>query len=101
MANEIAQFEISDNAGRTEAFSVTATTTPQSVPAVAGEQISGFLFSIEGRDVEISTDGGTSYFPFPRDAQGAKDVKGEITQLSVRTSAGSATVNLWIDFEDN
>lgn len=100
MADVLGQFEISDNSGSTEAFSVTATTSVQSVPSTPGEIISGFMFSVNGNNVEISADGGVSFFKLPKDAVGAKDIKGEITQLQVRTSSGSTALELWIDFED-
>jgi len=99
MADEIGQFEISDNQGRTEAFSVSATTTFQNIPSSPGEKISGVMFSIDGNNVEISADGGTSYFQFPKDASGFKDLKGGPNQIQVRTSSGTASVKLWIDFE--
>lgn len=99
MADILGQFEIQDNTGRTEAFSVSATTTVTNVPSTAGQKISGVMFTVEGSNAEISLDGGTSYFKLPKDASGFKDVKGEPTQLKVRTSAGSADIELLIDFE--
>ena len=99
MVDSNPEFEISDNDGSSVAFNVTATTTFQNVPSVAGNRISGFLFNMDGSNVEISTDGGTTYFQFPRNATGFKDVKGSPTQIQVRTSSGSTDVSLWIDFE--
>ena len=101
MANTFGQFESSDNQGSTEAFSGTATTTPANVPAVAGNKISGFLFTVDGNNVEISVDGGTTFWQVPKKATGYKDVKGEPTQLQIRTSSGNTDYSLWIDFEEN
>ena len=100
MANEIGQHEISDICGSTEAFSGTATTIVQDIPSVAGNIISGFMFSVDGNNVQISADGGVTYFNVPRKATGYKQVKGEITQLKVRTSSGSTGFDFWVDFED-
>lgn len=82
--------EIKDNAGATTAFSGTATTTPANVPSSAGAVISGAYIRSEDNNLEVSFDGGTSYFPLNRNESISWNVMGEITQLSLRTSSGSA-----------
>jgi hypothetical protein len=101
MADVIGQHEISDNNGTTEGFSGTATTTPANVPLSAGNVISGFMWAVDGENVEISADGGASYFLLPKKSEGFKDIKGEPTQLIIKTSSGTAGYALWIDFEEN
>ena len=93
------QFEGRDNNGSTVAFSGTATTTPADVPGSPGNRISGFMFSVDGENIQISADGGASYFDVPKKAIGYKDIKGEPTELKIKTSSGSTDYNLWIDFE--
>lgn len=99
MADILPQFETSDNDGSTTAFSGTATTTPADIPAVADKVISGFVFQVDGENVEISADGGTTYFKVPKKGTGSKDIKGNITQLKVRTSTGTTDYSFWVDFE--
>lgn len=94
------QTEIKDNVGSTEGFSGTATTSVANIPSIAGNIISGFMFQVTGSNVQISADGGTTFFDLPKNATGFKDVKGEITQLQIKTSSGSAPYSLWVDFED-
>lgn len=101
MADQLPDFETSDNDGSTVAYSGTATTTFASVPASPGARISGFMFQVAGENVQISADGGTSYFDIPKKGTGAKDVKGEITQLRIKTSSGTSAYSLWVDFEVN
>jgi len=100
MADVLPQFDTQDNIGSSVAFSGTATTTPASVPGAPDKVISGFMFSFAGANIEISTDGGTSYFEFPKNAYGYRDVKGSPTQILIRTTTGTTGYKLWIDFED-
>ena len=100
MADVLPQFDSQDNLGSSVAYGGTATTTPTSIPAVADKKISGFMFSFSGANIEISTDGGTTYFEFPKNAYGFKNVKGEPTQILIRTTTGTTGYKLWIDFED-
>jgi len=89
-----------DNTGRTEAFTGTATTTVQSIPLVAGEVISSFVFAVDGKNVKISADDELSFFNVPDKGMGSKDVKGGIKQLQVKTSSGSTDFDLWVDFKE-
>lgn len=100
MADLLPQFESSDNIGSTVAFNGTATTSVQSIPAVADKIISGFGLTVSGNNVEISTDGGATFFRLPRRASITWDVKGEIRQIQIRTSSGSTDFDFLINFED-
>lgn len=100
MAETTPQFEQVDNAGRTENFSGTATTSPVNVPAVANEKISGYLVVAQDKNLQVSDDGGTTYFTFDDGDAMAWDVKGEITQIQVKTSSGTADYKIKINFEE-
>ena len=99
MADLPSQFETQDNVGTTIAYSGTATTTAAAVPAVADKVISGFMWVVDGSNVEISADGGVTFFRLPKNSQGYKDIKGSPQQLRIRTSSGSTGYDLWVDFE--
>jgi hypothetical protein len=92
--------EISDNLGSTVAYTGTATTSVQNVPSVADKVISGFGLTVSGNNVQISVDGGTTFFNVPRRGSITWDVKGEIQQLQIKTSFGSTDFDLLINFED-
>lgn len=100
MAFAESEFEIKDNQGSSVPFNGTATTTPQNIPAVAGNVISGFVLSVDGQNVEVSTDGGSNYYAVPRNGSISWDVKGEITQIQVRTSSGSTGFSGIVNLED-
>lgn len=100
MADVIGQHEVSDNCGSTVAFDGTATTSVSLVPAVAGEAISQIYFNAIGRNLEVSFDNGTTFYAFDRKDRFTWDVKGEITQLQIRTSSGSSDWSAIINFED-
>lgn len=100
MVDVMPQFESQDNTGSSVAYSGTATTTIANIPVSADKAISGFMFSFDGANVEISMDGGITYFEFPKNSYGYKDIKGEPTQLKIRTTSGSTGYNILIDFED-
>ena len=101
MADILPQFETEDNAGRTENFSGTATTTVSQIPAVAGESISGYLFIADERNIELSDDGGITFFPVKNGEAIIWDVKGNITQLHVRSTGGNRDYRCKINFEEN
>lgn len=101
MADQLPGFEINDNDGSTVGFSGTATTSITDIPSVADKRISGFMFTVDGENIQISADGGTTYFDVPKKGNGAKDIKGDITQLKIRTSTGTTDYSLWVDFEDS
>ena len=102
MADEIGQFETEDNAGSTQVFTGTATTTPSNVPAVAGNAISGVGIVARRGNLEVSFDGGLTFWPFEQTRESLTwDVKGRITQLVVRTSSGSVDYRIIINFEDS
>lgn len=93
--------EISDNRGTTVAYTGTATTTVANVPSVAGEAISQCLVQSLDKNLEVSFDGGTTYFPFERNGLLTWDVKGRPTQLKVRTSAATCPYRIIINFEES
>lgn len=100
MADIIGQHEISDNQGGTVAYSGTATTTFANVPSVAGNSISGCLIVADGGNLQASFDGGTTYHDFAEDEALSWDVKGEITQLRVKTSSGTCDYRIIINVEE-
>lgn len=92
--------EIKDNEGSTVAYSGTATTTAANVPATAGNIISGALVENTGsNDLEVSYDGGTTYYTLLKKQFVSWDIKGEITQLVVKTPTGTTTYQALINFE--
>ena len=93
------QIEVSDNEGRSEAFSGTATTSVTNIPSSAGQKISEALVAVDGNNVQISFDGGTSFWDVPKKAAFAWDVKGEITQIQIKTSSGSTDYSILVNFE--
>lgn len=91
------------NKGSTVAYSGTATTTPASVPAVAGNIINQIALKRSptgSQNLEISMDGGSTYFPITKADQLTWDVRGEITQVLLRTTASTITWNMLINFEE-
>lgn len=100
MADLVSQMEIEDNSGRSQAFNGTASTTVANVPAVAGEAISQLLLYVDGKNVEVSFDSGTSFFLMPDNGVLSWDVKGGITQVQIRTSSGTTDYSMLINFEE-
>lgn len=99
--NSGSNHEISDNEGSTVVYSGTATTTPANVPASAGNIMSGFGLQNTGNEnMQISMDGGTTYFTVGKKDFFAWDVKGNITQVQVKTPASTTTYEIVINFED-
>lgn len=93
--------ETSDNVGSTKAFQGTATTTPSNVPAVAGNKISQAGVSNTGSiDLQVSFDGGVTFTTLLKKEFLSWDIKGEPTQLIVKTPSGSTTYDILINFED-
>ena len=88
-----------ENQGATTAYTGTANTTPANVPASAGGVISGVLINPKGNNFEVSFDGGTSYIPIDRNNIFTWDVKGEITQLLVRTDSGTSDYHILLNTE--
>ena len=95
------QFEVQDNKGTSVTYSGTATTTSANVPSSAGNKISGFGLDNTGtEDMQISMDGGTSWKTVDKKAYFSWEVKGEPTQLQVKTLANTTTYEITINFED-
>lgn len=93
-------FEISDNRGATTAYEGTATTSVANVPSSAGNAISQCLIKSEGNNLQISFDDGTSFITLDKSEALTWDVKGEITQLQIKTSSGSVNYRILINTED-
>jgi hypothetical protein len=99
--DENSKQEIQDNLGSSVVYSGTATTTPANVPSSAGNIISGFILRNSGtNDMQISMDGGTTYFTVDKRGNFSWNVKGEITQVQVKTAVSTTTYELLINFED-
>lgn len=92
-------FETSDNQGATKAYEGTATTTVANVPASAGTAISQCLVRTFANNFEVSFDGGTTYLKLNKNDALTWDVKGEITQLKIRTSTGTASYRILLNTE--
>lgn len=102
MVNTFSDHEVVDNEGSTKVESGTATTTPANVPSVAGAIISGFACDNTGaNDMEISMDGGLTYKTVEKRAFFSWNVKGNITQLVVRTPSSTTTYEIVINYEVN
>ena len=93
--------EVQDNVGSTVAYSGTATTTPANVPSSADKIISGIgLENTDSNDMQVSMDGGTTYFTIAKKQFFSWNVKGNITQIQVKTPTSTATYQVVINFED-
>ena len=88
-----------ENQGATTAYLGTATTTFANIPASAGGVISGCMIKPTGNNFEVSFDGGTSYLPLARNSIFTWDIKGEITQIRIKTSTGSADYEILLNTE--
>lgn len=92
--------EIKDLEGSTVVYSGTATTTPANVPSSAGAIISGALVENTGSlDLQISYDGGTTYFTLGRGENVSWTIKGRITQIKVKTPSSTTTYQAIVNFE--
>ena len=102
MVDESPDFETKDNDGRTQAYSGTATTSVASVPSSAGEKIAGAsIFNNGSVDLLVSFDGGTSFLALGRKSFFSKNIKGQPTQLQVKTNSGTSAYEIAINFEEN
>lgn len=99
MADNIGQFETSDNFGATVvhgglngiAYS-TIDTTGVNVPATAGGKIDSFTITVRNigtKQLLVSYDGGNSWQTFFRHQSRGVNVKGELAQLLVKSSTGT------------
>ena len=92
--------EVEDNAGESVAYTGTATTTLSNLPAVADKIISQAFIVADDKNLEVSFDGGNTYLPLNKRDSLTWDVKGQIQQIKVRTSSGTADFRALINFED-
>jgi len=94
--------EISDNAGSTTVIVDTATTTPTNFPSVAGNAISGFGIDNYGtNDIYISWDAGTSFKKIEKKTYLSWDLKGEPTQLQLKTLTSTSDFELMLNLEES
>ncbi len=108
MADLEQAFEQTDKAGTTQHFNGTAGTTAVNLPNIPGNVISEFFLRVPRQSgfgandyVEISLDNGAAYTRFYRGDGIGFSVKGDITQLKVRSSKNSgAEYQLILNFED-
>lgn len=99
--SEFGEFEVKDNSGSTVAEEGTATTTVQSVPSSPGNIIAGLSSWNDGSvPLEISFDGGTTYFKQDKKSFFSHNVKGEVRQLQVRTASGTAGFRFILNLEE-
>lgn len=93
--------ETKDNDGSTVAYSGTATTTVSNIPAIAGNVISGCEIVNRGSiNLEISFDGGATYATLEKKESLSWDIKGNITQIKVKTLVDTTVYGCIINFED-
>ena len=93
------QREITDNDGTTTAITGTATTTPAGFPTTPGQGISQVLIKPLGNFFEASFDGGSTYLSIVRNSVLTWDVKGEPTQIFVRTTSGTSDFEMLVNRE--
>ncbi|MCP3684544.1 MAG: hypothetical protein GY861_17905 [bacterium] len=100
MAYQREEFETTDNLGSSEAFSGTATTSVANVPAVADKVISGIsIWNKSSTELQVSFDGGSTFHDHDKKAFMSHNVKGEPTQIQVKTASGTADYKMIINFE--
>lgn len=90
MADELPQWETSDNEGSTVSYNGTATTSNSNVPSVSGNVISQFLIIADDNNLQGSFDGGTTFHSFKKGEAFTWDLKGSETQIVLKTSSGTA-----------
>jgi hypothetical protein len=93
--------EIEDNEGVSTSFSGTATTSVANVPVSADKVISGASIWNDGTvPLQISFDGGTSFHDQDKKSFMSHNIKGNVTQLQVKTAATTADYRIIINFEE-
>jgi hypothetical protein len=103
MADFPAQFETTDRVGTTTHFNGTATTSPALVPASAGDSIAevlirNLLTNPTANKLEVSFDG-IEYFTLNRSEHIVWGVKGNLTQIYVRSTSGTADYQIIMNRE--
>ena len=102
MADDESFFEIKDTSGSTEAFSgVLANNVTADVPAVAGNIIAQVMVLAVNRDLDISFDGGSSYFTIPRRDSLSWPAKGNITQIRLRGTGNNTRWRALLNLENH
>jgi len=92
---------IMGNKGASTAYVGTATTSVASVPSVAGNAISQCLIRALDKNIEISLDGGTTFLMMEKNDALTWDVKGEITQIQIKTSVATGAYRMLINTEES
>ena len=88
-----------DATASSTAFSGTATTVVQNVPAVADKVILSAIIYADSKNLQVSFDSGATFFTFLRRGALVKDVKGDQTQIQIQTTTGSVDFEIILDFE--
>jgi len=100
VADQFSDHEVVDNEGSTVVETGTATTTPANVPSAADKIISGFAVDNLGSEsLSVSMDGGTTFKAVKKKEFFSWNVKGNITQLVVKTLSGSTAYEIVINHE--
>jgi len=100
MVDVLTGFEIRDKRGTTEHFSGTATTTPQTIPAVAGFELQTVMIdNLGNKDIYVSFDGGTNFKTVVKWGSLVKTIKGNVKQFQVKTISGTSDFDGIMDRE--
>lgn len=96
-----ASFELKDNAGTTEQFCATATSTEVMIPGSAGGLIDEFVMQNldETNNLLVSIDG-TKFWTIPPCGHLAWTPKGRIKQLKVKTNGSNVDYEAIINLGD-
>lgn len=104
MVDAAPQFETIDNLGTTSQYSGTATTSPTSVPAIAGNAIAECLVRCASSNavtkrLQVSFDGGTTYMTLSPGEFVGWSLKGGVTQIQLKTPASTTDYEIVLNRE--
>jgi len=103
MSDIAPQFETQDLDGTTDHFNGTVNTTPINVPSVAGGVIAEVMLHVPRQPgsaiIEISFDGGVSYFEVEERNTIVVPTKGGITQIKIKSGGGTRSYQIIMNRE--
>lgn len=97
MAYNVSEMEMVDQAGSTDTYTGTATTTPASIPAVAGNRIEELSIRCRvdqptATRLEFSIDGGANWIRLRVGESRDEEPRGNITQIQVRAASTATAI---------